>query len=443
MDKKSIETKSRSSLKGYMGALVLFGLVGQIAWNIENMYFNTFLFNYIGGTTTHISIMVAASAITATFTALFMGALSDKLNKRKIFICLGTILWGVSTMAFAAISRENIAFIFKNSTVYQITTIAVAVTIILDCIMTFMGSLSNDGAFNSWVTDITDDTNRSHAEGILSALPMLAMLLVVALSGMLIDAFGYAVFFILIGTLVIISGIIGIFIIKESRSGIQSDEKYWSTVFYGFKPSVMKKHKNLYIIFVALAVFNIGMQFYMPYIIIYLEKYLQFDAMQYSIILAVGILIASAVGIIIGRFIDAYGRDKFFIPALTIYIIGLVCVVFFRSFFAVSIAVVVVLTGNIIFTIILQSAIRQYTPSDKVGLFQGIRMIFFVLIPMTIGPFFGNFIISTSNQTYINEYNEMVNIPVPEIYLGSALFSLLLLIPMLLLKVHEKKQNIK
>ena len=31
--------------------IIVFGFMGQVAWAVENIYFNTFLFNYIGGTT--------------------------------------------------------------------------------------------------------------------------------------------------------------------------------------------------------------------------------------------------------------------------------------------------------------------------------------------------------------------------------------------------------
>ena len=73
-------------------SLVICGLIGQIAWIIENMYFATFaqdIFedtakfgnNYYIATT----LMVILSALTATLTTIFAGALSDKVGKRKIF----------------------------------------------------------------------------------------------------------------------------------------------------------------------------------------------------------------------------------------------------------------------------------------------------------------------------------------------------------------------
>lgn len=84
--------------------IILFGMMGQIAWNIENIYFNTFLFHniYSNGATQNavdqaigfqdaIKLMVALSAATAVVTTFIMGTLSDRLNKRKVFISVGYI----------------------------------------------------------------------------------------------------------------------------------------------------------------------------------------------------------------------------------------------------------------------------------------------------------------------------------------------------------------
>ena len=54
-------------------ALLIFGLFGQLAWTIENMYFNVFVYNTISTDPGVIANMVAASAITATLTTLIMG----------------------------------------------------------------------------------------------------------------------------------------------------------------------------------------------------------------------------------------------------------------------------------------------------------------------------------------------------------------------------------
>ena len=79
--------------------LILVGLVGQFAWTIENMYFNVYLYNTISTDPGYISAMVGWSAAAATLTTLLMGALSDRVGKRKLFICGGYLLWGLSTAA--------------------------------------------------------------------------------------------------------------------------------------------------------------------------------------------------------------------------------------------------------------------------------------------------------------------------------------------------------
>ena len=73
--------------------LILIGLFGQFAWTIENMYFNVFLYNTISTDPWYIAEMVGWSAAAATLTTLLMGALSDKLGRRKPFIAAGYVLW--------------------------------------------------------------------------------------------------------------------------------------------------------------------------------------------------------------------------------------------------------------------------------------------------------------------------------------------------------------
>ena len=48
-------------------------ITGQIAWAVENTWFNTFVFDTITPDPRPIAWMVACSAITATLTTLFMG----------------------------------------------------------------------------------------------------------------------------------------------------------------------------------------------------------------------------------------------------------------------------------------------------------------------------------------------------------------------------------
>ena len=111
--------------------LVVFGLVGQLAWTLENMYFNVFIYNVFSASSGLIATMVAASAATATVTTLLMGALSDRVGRRKIFISGGYILWGLTVCAFAFLSVESLSAIIPAASVGLVGSILV---IVLDCV---------------------------------------------------------------------------------------------------------------------------------------------------------------------------------------------------------------------------------------------------------------------------------------------------------------------
>ena len=85
-----------------------------------------------------------------------MGALSDKIGKRKAFIAFGYIIWGISIVLFAFLNPHNPAM----SIVGNSMLIAGTMIVIMDCVMTFFGSTANDAAFNAFVTDNTNDIQK-------------------------------------------------------------------------------------------------------------------------------------------------------------------------------------------------------------------------------------------------------------------------------------------
>ena len=99
-------TKSEFGKRNWF-ILLLFGLIGQIAWSVENMYFNLFIFDTISPNLDAITLMVQLSGIAATVTTLVAGTLSDKLGNRRRFISYGYIIWGVTVALFGFISTEN------------------------------------------------------------------------------------------------------------------------------------------------------------------------------------------------------------------------------------------------------------------------------------------------------------------------------------------------
>ena len=118
-------------------SLVLIGLVGQFAWTIENMYFNVFLYQTISTDPRYIADMVAWSAASATLTTLLMGALSDRIGKRKALVVGGYLLWGLATASFGLVTVENAGRLFGAA---DAVAAAATLVIVLDCLMTFFGA---------------------------------------------------------------------------------------------------------------------------------------------------------------------------------------------------------------------------------------------------------------------------------------------------------------
>ena len=124
--------------KKFWAVLAIFGLMGQVAWVVENMYFNVFIYKMFHASAVEISLMVSASSVAATVTTLLIGALSDHINKRKLLMSGGYILWGISILSFCLI-RMDILTPIAGSTAAA-ASLGVTLVIIMDCVMTFFGS---------------------------------------------------------------------------------------------------------------------------------------------------------------------------------------------------------------------------------------------------------------------------------------------------------------
>lgn len=413
-------------------SLILIGLVGQFAWTIENMYFNVFLYNTISTDPNIIAAMVAASAIVATLTTLLIGALSDKLARRKLFISGGYILWGISTLVFGFISVENAARLFPGA---NAVALAAGMVVAMDCVMTVFGSSANDAAFNAYVTDVTDESNRGRAEAVLATLPLLSMLIIFGAFDGMTRAGRWRAFFLIFGLAVSLTGIVSIFLIKEPPL-VKKDEPYFKNILYGFRPRVIRENAALYTALAAFGLFSVAVQVFMPYLIIYLQNYLKIEA--YAVVLGVVLLFASIVSVVSGGVLDRLGRLNCVLPALAVMFAGLVLMFFARSFWFVLFAGAAMMSGFMLVTAILSAAVRDHTPADQVGMFQGIRMIFAVLLPMVIGPFIGSAVIKGSAETYV-ELGVTKNVPTPGIFLAAAAVLLLSVLPVLSLKKMKRK----
>jgi MFS family permease len=407
--------KTKKNPKFYL-ALVIFSLVGQVAWVVENMYLNVFIYKMFNASAEAISAMVAASAVTATVTTLLIGALSDKIGKRKLFICGGYILWGISILCFALIRLDVISAIFPAT--LSAATVGVTLTIIVDCVMTFFGSSANDAAFNAWITDATDETNRGAIEGINAMMPLVAILAVfggfMSLNQDLQES--WTVIFCVIGGVVFTLGVAGFFLVEETAVKSAENAHYFANIFYGFRPSVVRSNLPLYGTLIVLALFNISIQIFMPYLILYYTESLGMD--NYVLIFAPAILVSAIFTALYGKVFDKRGFRAAILPTLALLAAGYVGLYFCRGTALVFVFSLVMMCGYLGTGAMIGAQIRASTPQKKAGMFQGLRIVGQVLIPGVIGPAIGAAILQNAD-TVVNSDGTTSFIPNANIFLGA------------------------
>jgi len=409
--------------------ITIFSLMGQIAWVVENMYFNVFIYKMFHASAADISNMVAASAVTATVTTVFMGALSDKIGKRKLFICGGYLLWGISIFSFILLREDLISKTFGMAV--NAATVGISLTIILDCVMTFFGSTANDAAFNAWLTDSTDPTNRGAAEGINAMMPLVSILVVFG-GFMFFDleqASSWTLIFTIIGILTSAVGILGFFIIKEPEVK-QVKDSYLGSILYGFRPKTVKENPKLYLSLLAFIVFNISIQIFMPYLIIYYEVSLQMK--DYVLIMAPAIVLASVVTAFWGRVYDKKGFLFSGLIAVICLLLGYGVLYFTKTTLPVFMGSLLMMSGYLAGMAVFGARIRDNTPVGKAGRLQGIRIFSQVLIPGVVGPAIGKKVLENA-ELLVNNDGTTSFVPNENIFLAAGI-ALLFVLPFFIKK---------
>ena len=456
--------KEKLSSKNWF-IIFLFCFMGGIAWNTENMYFNTFITNEIYAdvsqtaiigsmeATTAVARMVALSAIAAVLTTFVMGALSDKLKNRKLFISVGYILWGIVTAMFGFITKENVANLFNLTDEARILGCTVWFIILMDIVMTFMGSTSNDAAFQAWVTDITVPRQRPLVETVLSVVGTVSSFAVTGVGSFAqAGTISYKLFFAGLGLIVTLCGVLGLFLIKDPPRTVQKEDSsnYWEDLFYGFRPSVIKENARLYLSLAAFCFAIIAFQVFYPYLLTYIQYVVIPDNGGVSNLLKPGVIITAVVVavlllacIVTLLKLSVERKGLCLVIGVVVMTLGFFLLSTSTSIYVILVSILPVVLGNALVNILFGAAVKDFIPEGKAGLFQGIRMIFTVLLPMVIGPVIGDWACQAAAQTIINEANAEVIVPAKNMFLWAGIVCILALIPLyfLIKKGFETKET--
>ncbi|GAB2948041.1 hypothetical protein GCM10027280_40970 [Micromonospora polyrhachis] len=414
-------------------ALVVLGFVGQLAWTVENLYLNVFVYDTISDDPNVIATMVAASAVTATLSTLLIGALSDRIGRRRIFISGGYLLWGLATATFGLLTVDTVENIAPVANVVLVTAISV---IALDCLMSLLGAGANDAAFQAWVTDVTEPRNRGRVESVLAIMPLVSMLAIFAGFDGMTRAGHWQQFFVIIGLIIAVVGVAAWFLVDDQPTLAKPSGSYLRAALHGLHPRAVRENPGLYLALSAWAIWGISTQVFLPYLIIYLQRYLEIEG--YAIVLGVVLTGASIVSVLGGRLIDRIGKVRFLLPAAAIYGTGLLLMTVVRDMVPVILAGLVMMSGFMLVLAPIGALVRDHTPRERAGHVQGLRMVFAILVPMLVGPYLGAAVIKGANEHY-EELGVVKQVPTPAIFLTAAAVLLLIVVPALVLRRREAK----
>ena len=427
-------TKSPISSRTWIVMLAL-ALVGQIAWAVENSWFNTFVFDQITPDPRPVAWMVAASAVTATLTTIIMGTLSDRTRtrwgRRRPYILIGYILWGVSTIVFPMVDY------------IRVTSVAVVMVVLADSLMTFFGSTANDAAFSAWTVDVATPETRGRVEGVLNLSVFLAQIVALVAAGILIETLGYFIFFYALGGIVILVGLVGGLLLKDPplpEETAQERPPFWKEISQLFSLQTLRENRMLFILLLFIMITSIGMQVSFPYMIVYLENYVGVSKGEFSIIGGAVMLGSAVLAIPFGLLADRWRKRPMIAIATVMSSLGGALLSLVRSLPLLALSGLIWQAFSVAGGIASVAWLKDLLPSQSRGKFLGIRMIFWIAIPMVVGPAIGSTLIQNFGIPTVTN-GEAGFIPVPIIFQVGSLISLLGLVPLALLKERKAKEK--
>lgn len=409
------------------------GIAGQLCWNIENQWFNTFVYAKIAKDPTIISWMVAVSALATALSTFIFGTLSDRMGRRKPFIVGGYLLWGLFTIGFGATEQLT-----GNG---QTLLLAAVAAVAADALMSFFGSMGNDSGFNAWINDAMTTQNSGALGAALATQPIFGTIAGTVLGGLLIGGEdNYQRLFWSMGGLVIISAGLAQTFMKEAPGLTpHRDGSFIKQLLSAFNIRSLTKRKELVWVFLTLTVYFISFNVYFPHVGNYMLYYLGFDAGSMGLMEGMALLLgmvsvlpassmlrreryafAAGIAVVLSflgvGILGLWGRPEYVDPTTLFNWSLLGGLLLFGC-------------GYIMFMQVLPVWMKQLFPQESKGQFEGFRILFFVLIPWLVSPLIANPIIK-GNGEVLDSNGFAAYLPTHVLFLIGAGLILLTFVPL-------------
>lgn len=438
--------QSGKKTEGAMFWLLLWGLglAGQLCWNMENQWFNTFVYAKIAKDSNIVTLMVISSALVTTFSTFVFGMLSDRMGSRRRFVSIGYIVWGALTILFGMTEFLASGSVGNGAK----ASVWVAFLVILaDDVMSFFGSMGNDCGYSAWSNDRTNDNNRGQVGAVLAVLPVIGTILGTVVGGMLVGSEdNYQRLFWVMGGFVILSGIFSLFFLKDAPDlQPHSEGTIKQQLAQIFDIKGLLGQKELLMACLTSTLFFIPFNIYFVHMGNWLIYRMGFTADSMGLIQGISLLAASLLVIPAIGLINKGKTPLVAGAAIVLNFLGLLVICLFirpgtvdpnALFVAANLPLFVgVFLAGAGYILIMQSLtmwVKQLYPEESRGQFEGVRVLFFTLLPMFVGTILGNIIIKNGAGTIVNEYGITENIPTEAIYSWAAVLVLFSIIPLVI-----------
>ena len=422
------------------------GLIGQIGWNVESTWFNTFVYEKIDKTPEIITPMLILSAFATTVSIFLFGTLTDRTGKRRTLVSSGFVAWGILLICFGAAQ-----YVAKINLTYGIIYI-----LVMDMLLSFFASVSTDVGYSTWLTDIMNENNSGQIGGAIAGQVVLGSLLGNIIGGYIVGTENnYLRLFITVGSMLSVFGLMSIFLFdKKDDAKPVKNGSYSKQLASVFDFRDLRKNKELIWINIAVAVFFTGYNIYYPHLGNMLTQYLDYSATQMGIIIAVPLIFAMLVTMPVSKLIN---KNKFLEVALLAISVGFIGngmvykiapedidtskafnLRLFSAIFLVGISYIVMLQATKTWT-------KNMHPDGKKGQYEGIWAVSYALIPAVFGSNIGEWLVKNSGESMINKYTQRLEyIPTGKVFLVGAIVSTFSIIPIIIAKKYiDKKKAVK
>jgi MFS family permease len=203
-----------------------------------------------------------------------------------------------------------------------------------------------------------------------------------------------------------------------------------------FDINTLKENRELFIILIFIMLSSIGMQVSLPYLIIYLENYIGVTKTEFSIIGGAVMLGSAVFAIPFGLLADKWNKRNMIFFATIVSSLGGILLSLVKSLPMLSLTGLLWQAFSVAMGIASVAWLKDLLPEQNRGKFLGIRMIFWIAIPMVIGPWIGSGLIQNFGIPTISN-GQAGFVPPPIIFQVGSVISLLALIPLFF--INDKK----